>query len=299
MLIGGDFNFHEDSRTSLLEALSDLDLVLLNNEEPTHYDLSHNVEKSLDLSITGADLAFLTSWRVSNDLWGNDHYPIFINIELVRRKRVKHRKVNKLYSKKTDWLAFSVKLNDLLEIHGADIRTLNETQCAYNDFVNCITWSLKEATPGRSKTSGYSHDSRRMNSSKKIFPPCPWWNKECEDLINQKSEAAKQFKILKTREKFLYYKMIERVRVGLRRAKKEEFTSFCNNLRKDSNPTYVWKKIECFKNRFNFSETANQYDQETMLIINEQINTLFHPWVPNCLLPHSSPCRGTRIRFPQ
>lgn len=73
----------------------------------------------------------------------------------------------------------------------------------------------------------------------------------------------------------------ERVRVGHKNVKKESFVNFCNNLRKDTNPTYVQKKVKSFKNRFNFSETGNQYNQESILTITEQINTLFPPWVPN------------------
>ena len=41
-------------------------------------------------------------WEVSNDLWGSDHYPIFIFVEVTVRGVV-HRKSRKLYTKKTDW----------------------------------------------------------------------------------------------------------------------------------------------------------------------------------------------------
>ena len=75
-LLGGDFNLHDDPRTTLVEAMTDLDYVLLNSEEPTHYDLANNTESSIDLTIISSTIALLSKWEVTSDLWGSDHYPI-------------------------------------------------------------------------------------------------------------------------------------------------------------------------------------------------------------------------------
>lgn len=76
ILIGGDFNLQENFRMPLLESMVDLDLhVLLNSEEPIHFDLVHCKESSLDLTIISSDIALLARWRVSEDLWGSTTIP--------------------------------------------------------------------------------------------------------------------------------------------------------------------------------------------------------------------------------
>jgi len=91
--------------------------------------------------------------------------------------------------------------------------------------------------------------------------PSPWWNKECNALLLERKKALERFKSQKTRENFLLYKReIARTRIGLKNIKKESFRNFCENLRKDSNPTYVWNKIKALKNRANYSETKNKYN---------------------------------------
>lgn len=64
-------------------------------------------------------------------------------------------------------------------------------------------------------------------------------------------KALKLFKENKSRENFLNYKKeVARTRIGLKKIKKENFRSFCENLRKNSDSSYVWRKIKAFKNSF-------------------------------------------------
>lgn len=282
ILIGGDFNLQENFRMPLLESMVDLDLhVLLNSEEPIHFDLVHCKESSLDLTIISSDIALLTRWRVSKDLWGSDHYPIFIFVELSAKNNFRHRRRRKLYPVKTDWDRFRSHLDDLLSVYGSNIGLFIDVKLAYRNFLECIKLALELSSPFPCGTgSGIGRVSKKGNrEGMSPPPPCPWWNKDCEDLILSRKEAALKFKTAKTRQSFLYYKMIQaRVRVGLRKIKKESFVKFCEDLRKDTNPSYVWNKVKCFRNRLNFSETANKYDPDSLLKIREQIDSFYPPW---------------------
>ncbi|EFN60796.1 hypothetical protein EAG_00346, partial [Camponotus floridanus] len=69
-----------------------------------------------------------------------------------------------------------------------------------------------------------------------------WWNEACDALILERRKALERFKTQRTRTNFLLYKKESaKIRIGLRNIKKENFKSFCENLSKNSDPTYVWR----------------------------------------------------------
>nr|XP_012231351.1 PREDICTED: uncharacterized protein LOC105677355 [Linepithema humile] len=83
------------------------------------------------------------------------------------------------------------------------------------------------------------------------------------------------------RKDFLEFKKMESIaRIDLRRIKRDKFKQFCESLRKDSNPSYIWNKIKRFKYRFNYTETRNKYDPDKIDTILSQIEEITPPWVP-------------------
>lgn len=245
VFIGGDFNLREECRFPLLEAMLDVDLVLLNNNEPTHFDLSKCVESSLDLSIISSSLAVNAKWEVSQELWRSDHYPLFIFLEVfLAKQRFIHRKSRKLYSKRTDWDSFKSTLKSLISENENGLKEPLDVQNCYKNFTACITSALETTTPGQSKSPHsrlLSADGKESKNRRVLLPPCPWWDKDCDRLIRIRSAALSKFKLSKSREDFLKSKKAEaRARVG---PKKDNFIKFYNNLRKDSNPSYIWRKM--------------------------------------------------------
>lgn len=71
-----------------------------------------------------------------------------------------------------------------------------------------------------------------------------------------------------------------KARVGLKNIKRDKFATFCESLRKDSNPSFIWKRISGFKNRWNCPENKHEYSVDKICGVNEQINSLFPPWAP-------------------
>jgi len=96
--------------------------------------------------------------------------------------------------------------------------------------------------------------------------------------MESRFKALKLFKENKSRENFLNYKKeVARTRIGLKKIKKENFRSFCENLRKNSDPSYVWRKIKAFKNSFSYAEIFNKYNKDTINAVYKQIEDLFPP----------------------
>lgn len=101
-----------------------------------------------------------------------------------------------------------------------------------------------EATPNKfNRGDGYASQLNRHSA-------CPWWDEDCEKLIKQIKEALKKFRNCRTWENFIDFKRNKaKTRSGLRKIKKDSFKKFCENLRKDTNPTQIWNTIKGFKNR--------------------------------------------------
>ena len=66
----------------------------------------------------------------------------------------------------------------------------------------------------------------------------------------------------------------------MKKIKKDQFISFYESLNRDSNLNYIWKKIKCFKIRFNFTETNNKYDPSLSQTILDQIDEVGPFWAP-------------------
>lgn len=269
--------------------------MLLNDDIPTYLNGERNLSSILDLSFVNSSLGLNTSWHVNQDSWGSDHFPIFIRINAKVTYKPKTNRKYRLYSSKTDREKFSISLTQEIDNFSATILTISDTQTMYTTFVSLITDNLRKASaqnPSSSSPCKYpvinlknitkpSSDKKENSNylkNKTSRVPCPWWNKECDNLIENRNKALVQFKACKTRTNFLSYKReVAKTRIGLRNIKKNSFVEFCENLRKDSNPTYVWKKIKAFKNRFNHFETKNEYKPEVIKNIYQQISSLFPP----------------------
>ena len=83
----GDFNTHSqawshdpvhtDRRGYVIENfIENHRLVLLNTGANTHFNLSHNTQSAIDLSLCSASLGNHFDWEVDSDIYDSDHFPI-------------------------------------------------------------------------------------------------------------------------------------------------------------------------------------------------------------------------------
>ena len=85
----GDFNAHSpvwwveqaiDARGRIIQDLIDQqNLFLINTNQPTHFNISHNTESAIDLSLCSPCLAPWFEWKVDTDIYNSDHYPISLH----------------------------------------------------------------------------------------------------------------------------------------------------------------------------------------------------------------------------
>lgn len=299
VLMGGDFNLPNDEIIPLVEAGNDLDLFLLNDDSPTYYNIYRDYSSVLDLTLASPVISVKSEWTVLDELWGSDHCPIKIFINLLPICSTKFRKRKKLYNNHTNWDVFSQRLEtdiiplmDLLQGNSnVDIQSL------YSSFTALIESLVRDC-------SGSSSGARSVNSVKNmttnnnyLIKPkrqssgqpnssCPWWDERCDKLINDRTKAYNKFKNQGNRENLdAYIREVARVRLELRKIKREKFDKFIESLRKDSNPTYVWKKIKAFQKSLSGSASPNCYNKYSYDAICNLIERLFPPWAASAPLP--------------
>ncbi|XP_019884483.2 uncharacterized protein LOC109610335 isoform X1 [Camponotus floridanus] len=309
VLVGGDFNLPYDQIIPLEEGIIDLDITLLNDETPTFWDLERNHASKLDLSLISSSIVLETSWLINQDPWGSDHFPIFININISASLKSTIKTPSKLYSPKTDWPTFTENMKSDINNFLPDLLTIQDIQGLYTSFTSIIIKNITKASsrkyPPSQKNSckDYTHSpyykyqskmtinhSSNNNLSSPKSPkitnkhkiPCPWWNEACDALILERRKALERFKTQRTRTNFLLYKKESaKIRIGLRNIKKENFKSFCENLSKNSDPTYVWRKGRAFKNKITQSEAKNCYNKQAIDTVSNLITSLFPPGTPS------------------
>jgi hypothetical protein len=91
VILGGDFNARVRTPgivsqnflgQNLYFALLDSTLVLLNSEQPTHVGRYGAENNALDLSFVSSNLAVNLQWYLLQDVYGSDHIPICMKIEI-------------------------------------------------------------------------------------------------------------------------------------------------------------------------------------------------------------------------
>lgn len=103
------------------------------------------------------------SWRVGNDSWGSDYFPIFVSSELRPDTSLSFRRSTRSYSVYTDWKAFQRLVNEEVRRLSSEIP---DVEVLYTIFVSLVVGALEAVTPGRPS-------SRRHGSS--IFRPSCFW----------------------------------------------------------------------------------------------------------------------------
>ncbi len=87
-LFGGDA-VNTPRGSMIASLLEELDLGLLDNGDPTHFNVQNNSTSVLDLCLCSSDALLDFTWKVTEDLCGSDHYPSLLSSpELISIARV-------------------------------------------------------------------------------------------------------------------------------------------------------------------------------------------------------------------
>lgn len=116
-IITGDFNAHHTwwgsdhvcaEGEGMNEAMEKMEMVLLNDGTPTFISHAYGTESCSDLTITDDSSVLLCEWKVLEDGWGSDHFPIQVEMG-IPPKYVENIGANtRIYSNnKMQWDLFS------------------------------------------------------------------------------------------------------------------------------------------------------------------------------------------------
>lgn len=145
----------------------------------------------------------MSSWQVSEDKWGSDHFPIVIKIDSAPSftERVDYR-----YDlKRIDWRTLFCILESKREIFSS-IKYLNaETTSRYNTFVENLDYCINESSPStRKKEIEIRENHPKINQNK-----CIWWNNKCEKITHIRKASFKSVRHRIDLKKFIEYKRVE------------------------------------------------------------------------------------------
>jgi len=178
----GDLNGHhplwngtktDSKREAIEEMFTELDLVLLQNDQPTYCPLHRDYSARLDLVLHSMQLSgLITNFEVSDEL-RSDHLSLLVTIT------TKPRPTNKLFTHKvrtTNWETFK----DIAQ-RIAPTRTQLSTQQNIEDMINATSKAIQLALEQSTTTKIIKTKSNRFH----VLPP------HINVLIKEKRKAAR------------------------------------------------------------------------------------------------------------
>ena len=77
----------------------------------------------------------------------------------------------------------------------------------------------------------------------------PWWNKKCDDAINNAKSAYRKYKNDITLANYLNYKRLTAIKKAvLKRERKESWVKLCESFNRNTPVNFIWKNFKKFKN---------------------------------------------------
>lgn len=236
-LLVGDFNAHSqtwnckhlDVRGQIIEnVITSNDLNIINNQQPTHFNISNGSTSTIDLAICTPRINTLFEFNVLYDLCGSDHFPICIH--LVTNDDNIPTKRSKWVLDKADWASFSREVifdNNILS------KNINNIYDHIQEKINL------SALQNISKSSELVHKKN-----------VPWWSQEISETIKSRKKALKKFKINPTNENLQSFRKLRaKSRQLIRIKKRESWQKFTSTINANINPSRVWSSIKAICNK--------------------------------------------------
>ena len=281
-LLVGDFNAHNknwncrttDSNGLKLEnSLNTHNNAFIHNTNSfSHIDTYRNFKSNIDLVISSINLSDKINCNVIDETWGSDHYPIFVNVEVIKHMYTK--KSFKIKSVRTDWSSFKQKLDDQFESFLYDDYESCIPAEKYNFLMGIVTEAIKDSSPKKiASNKCYKHSN-----------PVPWWDAECDKLKRLRRAAWKKWRYGNHLEDLIMYKKYAALAKRTFKTKKKEcFRKFSETINFHSSPSYVWNKCKIFKNKW-VKINPSHDSQNLQPSINTDLSSerFDPPFIPNC-----------------
>ena len=261
-MIVGDFNAHNitwgNSRSTHKGNIVDNfictnSLSLLNDGSYTYIHPGHGTHTAIDLSICHPSLSLDFKWRVSDDLCGSDHLPIFIDTILPSpADSLPH-----FILSKANWDLFS---------HYCETEIASELFENVTSPLSFFSEKLLEIADKCIPTSSGKSKKRKR----------PWFNQECLDAINNRKKALSKFKKYATSENFINFKHKKaQARRVVRNSKKLSWQNYVSTLNNQTPMKKVWDMV---------NKISGKYSKNCLNMLNKDGNTVCDPGdIADCL----------------
>ncbi|XP_071581060.1 uncharacterized protein [Temnothorax nylanderi] len=214
----GDFNSQHETwgssknnrdGISLLEAISEFDLVLLNNGDPTRVSENSHSRSCPDISFVSSSLCHDCLWSISEEPFGSDHFQIYIQFSSDynstnpnKRPRMSLIKINKDYfSELIDESMKDLTLSDISGAHAYDRWSSSVLDCALKAGA-----SISDASGHIQYFDQKSKTYKSYKSKFKVKNCKPWWDSECEEAIARRKRSFQNCRAHFTRENMEIYR---------------------------------------------------------------------------------------------
>ena len=232
-IIAGDFNAntpslgysHYNKRGRELEDLCNSTNLILEQDMESPPTLLHKAHKTTgrpDLTLMSADVYDSCQVQVIDDV-GSDHLPILITIKS-KTKQVSKKRRTLWNFKKTNWKAYAAATD-------ATLGHLDVTEGSEDEVCQKIIDNILKAAR--------EHIPRGHRKRYK-----PFWNKELEETVKLRRKARKKAEKNPTPEnKTAHNRLTAKVRLLVRKGKKDHWTNTCEQLNLNQEGHKAWKLI--------------------------------------------------------
>uniref|UniRef100_W8C2B6 RNA-directed DNA polymerase from mobile element jockey n=1 Tax=Ceratitis capitata TaxID=7213 RepID=W8C2B6_CERCA len=234
-IITGDFNswnqkwgstVNNNRGNTLLKFLDQSDLVLLNDNSPTHFT-THNTFTHIDISFCSPALVPNSSWKTIKDLHGSDHFPI--HISLLAQRTAKCHKRPQFKTQLSDWTLYNLSTHYHTNEYAPSENTNKEAANIRKILLQSAHKSIPQTTPKPQKHN------------------VPWWSKTLSELKNSKNWAWRNLNNNINPENIILFKKANALfRRELRQSKMKATTIFTSEIRPSTPTSKIWANIRTF-----------------------------------------------------
>ena len=172
-------------------------------------------------------IAAKCTWRVLDDTWGSDHYPILFKYD----RSCYTTPINQTprwSMKKADW----DKFENACEKFITEPNKSDDIEEIYNTFTKQLISAIDYAIP-------------KTNPPKTNKSTTSWWNEECKKAIFNKKKALKTLQKSSLPADLIAYKRANAIaRQTIKTAKKKEWEKFCNEINYHTPSKVIWNQIK-------------------------------------------------------
>lgn len=258
----GDFNAHNhiwgslttNNRGNVIEHfMDDHNLVVLNNNSPTHFNVHNGNTSIIDLVFVTPNLSTHFFFETHSDLCGSDHWPIFVNLFTPEPKSSRR---SRWLVDLADWQKFSsnIVFNDTyLDM---EVDQIN------NYIIETILNSAKNSIPSTStKVPRYR---------------VPWWSLEIQNSIRDRKAALNNFKRFPTEQNLATFrKSRAKARFLIRKAKTISWQNFSSSITSTTTSSTVWNAVRKISGRTVSNGIKSIKSNNSIITSQGQIATVF------------------------